>query len=92
MSVTDFLVGRAPEYNAEDDQLAKPFPGEVDDLKIHAEICAMRYGKIMQGQFKSDLIVYDLKAFIMRAVVIGMIGAVALAKGPEILIEALKAL
>lgn len=90
MALTDFLIGRPPEYDHENDPLAKPFPGESEDLAVHAEVCARRYGKIMQGQAKSDLANYDLKVFIAKVAVAVLAGYWAVEKAPAVLAELIK--
>lgn len=85
MALTELLIGRPPEYDHEADPLAKPFPGEADSIEAHVEICARRYGKIMQGQAKSDLATYDLKAFFIKALVAGFIALAVLDKGVDAL-------
>lgn len=92
MALTDFLIGRAPDYDRENDELAKPIMKEAEDLSIHVELCARRYGRIMQGQAQTAATLHDLKVLVVQVVFAAMLGLAAILKGPELIIAILKAL
>lgn len=85
MAFVEFLAGRAPTYEADKDPLASPLPQEADDLRIHVEMCAKRYGNIMEGQALSNRNIYDLKAFIVRAGLLALLALAAIVKGDVLL-------
>lgn len=89
MALTEFLAGRAPTYDHEKDPLASPLPQEADDLRVHVEMCAKRYGNIMEGQARANLNIYDLKAFLVRYGILALLAFAAITKG-EHLLELLK--
>lgn len=96
MALTEFLAGRAPTYDHDKDPLASPLPQEADDLRIHVEMCAKRYGSIMEGLALANRNTYDIKALIVSTMLIlrvTVLVAVAVAGallGPDLLVQLLK--
>lgn len=85
MALVDLIIGKAQEYDPDSDPLAKPFPQESEELKLHVELCARRYGAIMRAQ-------HELKALVVRAVLFGAVALAAVVKGPDLILELLKVL
>ena len=85
MALTELLLGQKHEYDPDSDPLAKPFPQESEELKLHVELCARRYGAIMRGQ-------HDLKQLVIRALFLAVIALAGVTKGPDLVLQILKVL
>ena len=44
MALLEAVIGVPAKFDPATDPLAKPLPQEPDDLRIHVEMCARRYG------------------------------------------------
>lgn len=49
MSLMDALFKTIPDYEADNDPLAKPGEDEKGDLGLHVNLCAVRYSDLKQG-------------------------------------------
>lgn len=82
MALTELFIPKV-QYDPDADPLAKPLPQETEDLSVHVELCARRYGAIMRGQF-------ELRQLLVRALALAVLALAAWDKGPDLIDAVLK--
>ena len=55
MALLEAVIGVPAKFDPATDPLAKPLPQEPDDLRIHVEMCARRYGAIREHMFRVEV-------------------------------------